>query len=604
MKGPSPERKPHFRVASQDAQSKANAEVYSSGTRLLRICWLVLGSTFLLVIAFTLFTIIVKEPNPPSTVPAEQPIAQQEKESPQLKPDGATESEPLQVDPKPEDKRRDHSDEVARVLGGSFHPSHEEASPTLVDSPPPLPPPTIKAQPVIAPKASPQIPTPTTTISADSDIEKRLQSSEEDLRQELQSVPELRLFSDLTVADFRDREKKDERAVRGLPRDQIDFAYNMQLNKYMRQAGIKEGLPLLSGPTCQLDPVTASTVQTLSSTLRSMGFSSVPGTPVRVISRSNGRVFNVSGTTTKNGTPKEKIEAFKEWCDVNSVEKFRGALATLLQVLQVEDVPMRLLLVRELAKALGAETTAALAKRAMVDLSPDVRQAAVDELEKRPAGQYVPVLLKGLRYPWPPVADHAALALRKLKPKGAVPKLVELLDQPDPTLPILDKRTQKPVVRELVRLNHMRHCLLCHAPSANTKDGLVRGLVPIPGQPLPKLYYAGQTGNFVRADITFLRQDFSDNLPVAVSAPWPKEQRFDFVTRIRPVSPEERAKSTSTKPGYYPQRDAVLYALRGITGKDVGDSSDEWRKTLGFAVQATEKKKDASLDKTLTPPKD
>ena len=231
---------------------------------------------------------------------------------------------------------------------------------------------------------------------------------------------------------------------------------------------------------------------------------------------------NVVGTTIGGGSPKEKIEAFKEWCDLNRVEKFRGALATLMQLLQVEDAEMRLMLVRELSKVQGVGATAALAQRALVDSAPEVRRAAVAALRERLANQYVAVLLQGLRYPWPPAADHAAVALLALKPAGLVPRLVDLLDQPDPSAPFLDQRTNKPVVRELVRLNHLRNCLLCHAPSANQNDGLVRGLVPTPGQPLPRLYYVSRTGNFVRADITFLRQDFSVVLTVPEAQPWPK----------------------------------------------------------------------------------
>jgi len=41
-----------------------------------------------------------------------------------------------------------------------------------------------------------------------------------------------------------------------------------------------------------------------------------------------------------------------------------------------------------------------------------------------------------------------------------------------------------------------------------------------------------------------------------------------------------------------------------LVAKTAGDSSDEWHKTLGFAVGAAEKKQDASLDKTTMPPKD
>jgi hypothetical protein len=140
------------------------------------------------------------------------------------------------------------------------------------------------------------------------------------------------------------------------------------------------------------------------------------------------------------------------------------------------------------------------------------------------------------------------------------------------------------MVREVVRLNHMRNCLLCHCPSANVQDGLVRGLVPTPGGPLPQLYYESQTGDFVRADITYLRQDFSLKLPERETGPWPREQRFDFVTRRRPAKSYEIDELRGAT-GHYPQRDAVLYALRGLTGKNPGDTGDGWRKALDIAVK-------------------
>jgi hypothetical protein len=570
----------------------------------LRVCWLLLGGAFVIVLGFLLFTILVKGPNPPSTAPAEQPVARHEEPTPS--PSDNPENELVRAD------------EVDRILGGSFKTSAKDEPPALPDAPPPLTPPANKPSPL--PDVPPPLPQPSakasakpvdekpvpkpdapppppavkpTVVDADAAFEKRLQTSAEDLREQLLAVPELRLFSDLQIQTYRETEKTEERTTKRVPRNQLDYAFNAQLNQVMRKAGLKEGLPLLSGPKCQLDRTTATIVQTLSKDLRDMGFVSVPGTPVRV-RFAGGRVANVGATTIQGGSPKEKIEAFKEWCDVNKVEKFRGALPTLLQMLQVEDVPTRLLLVRELSQAKTAGATAVLAKRAIVDLSPEVRQAAVAALRKRPADQYVPVLLQGLRYPWAPVADHAAAALRALKPQNAVPKLIGLIDQPDPSVPVLDAKTKKQTVRELVRLNHMRNCLLCHAPSASPTDGLVRGLVPTPGQPLPRLYYAGQSGNFVRADITFLRQDFSINLPVEAAAPWPNEQRFDFLTRVRALPPEEMPE-IAAKPGAYPQHEAVLYALRGITGKDAGETSAKWRDLLRIAED-----KDANFDKTGT----
>jgi HEAT repeat protein len=567
MQSSLPERKPHPRPHFRNAQTKVTSTVIdTSGELLLRVCRLLLGATFVIVFGSTLFIVLLKEPNSPSTEPEEQMTAVPENETSPPRTDGDPETEASPADPKTaENKRHDCTEETARILGRSSQPSHHNDVPSLANSAPPLPPPPLKVQLADPPQQTPQLPTPPKSNEVGVAFEQRLQASEEDLRKQLLAVPELRLFSDLVVQNFRQAQKNDERTVRGVPKDQIDFAFNVQMNKYMRQAGRKEGLQLLSGTKCQLDPDTAMMVQTVSKDLRDMGFVSVPGTPARVRFKS----------------PKERIDAFKEWCDVNAVEKFRGALATLLQMLQVEDVPTRLLLVRELAETRGPSFSAALATAALVDLSSEVRQAAVAALAKRPSNQYVPVLLQGFRYPWAPVADHAALALRKLKLQGVVPKLIALLDQPDPALPVLDQKTKKPMVRELVRLNHLRNCLLCHAPSANDKDGLVRGLVPTPGQRLPRLYYAGQKGNFVRADITFLRQDFSVDLPVAAPDLWPGEQRFDFVTRVRPARAEEMLESVA-KPGAYPQRDAVLYALRGLTGLDGGDSPSKWHDLLGL----------------------
>ena len=45
------------------------------------------------------------------------------------------------------------------------------------------------------------------------------------------------------------------------------------------------------------------------------------------------------------------------------------------------------------------------------------------------------------------------------------------------------------VVDELVKVNHLRNCTLCHPASTNTSDPL-RGPIPQPGRPLPRVYYS------------------------------------------------------------------------------------------------------------------
>jgi len=69
------------------------------------------------------------------------------------------------------------------------------------------------------------------------------------------------------------------------------------------------------------------------------------------------------------------------------------------------------------------------------------------------------------------------------------------------------------------------NCLLCHAPSSGEKEP-IRALVPEKGKELPVEYYESRKGTFVRADVVYLKQDFSVMQPVEKAAPWPSVQRF------------------------------------------------------------------------------
>ena len=93
----------------------------------------------------------------------------------------------------------------------------------------------------------------------------------------------------------------------------------------------------------------------------------------------------------------------------------------------------------------------------------------------------------------------------------------------------------------MVRVNHFCNCLLCHSPSLNVND-YVRGRIPLPGEPPPPAYYDSPNpiGLFARADVTFLRQDFSVVQTVAHPGNWVADQRFDFIIRQRRVGAEER----------------------------------------------------------------
>jgi HEAT repeat protein len=241
-----------------------------------------------------------------------------------------------------------------------------------------------------------------------------------------------------------------------------------------------------------------------------------------------------------------------------------AGVSSLMQLLFPENSPVRKVLADELSTIEHPSAAVALARIALFDVNDEVRAKAVQALAQRPKVEYRQVLLDGFRYPWAPVADHAAEALVALGDKDAIPDLEQLVTLPDPSAPTTDDN-KRFYVREVVRVNHMRNCLMCHAPSAAKTDP-VRAPVPTPGQPLaggPGGYGAALDGAFVRADVTYLRQDFSVAQPVDKPEPWPVMQRYDYLVRKRAVSAQdaERLKKAADS---YPQRDAVLYALREL----------------------------------------
>jgi len=109
----------------------------------------------------------------------------------------------------------------------------------------------------------------------------------------------------------------------------------------------------------------------------------------------------------------------------------------------------------------------------------------------------------------------------------------------------------------------------------------------------------------VRGDITFFRQDFSVTVPLgpglgdlfpanlppplgyspgpggtpAVSLPTRPVVRYDYMVRTRSLTPAEAAKwkETTTDRPVNPQREAALFALRELTGKDAGSTMEAWQ---------------------------
>jgi len=296
-------------------------------------------------------------------------------------------------------------------------------------------------------------------------------------------------------------------------------------------------------------------------------------------------------------------------------------VAAVTQIVAPESAAVRLGLVKYLSKTPHVDATKALAKLALFTVEDEVRLAAIHELKLRREKDYASILMQGLRYPLPKVAKRAADALIRLECTTVVPQLVDLLDEADPRLPVTREVDGKKVVvvREVVRVNHHRNCILCHAPAdfggatggkftksqstALTKPASLpltltdlTAQVPLPNAPLPSISDGGY-GNrcipaiLVRFDVTYLRPDFSLLLPVPDAAPWPDMQRFDFIVRTRVLSTKEAEedRQLGAKAGTgvtAPYQRAVLLALQELTQRDAGPSSEAWRELLGLPAKS------------------
>jgi hypothetical protein len=272
-------------------------------------------------------------------------------------------------------------------------------------------------------------------------------------------------------------------------------------------------------------------------------------------------------------------------------------IAALMQMLAAESPEIRLGLVKYLSGVSHTEATKALARLAIFSREDDIRLAAADALKVRRDRDYTDVLVKGLRYPWPAVAKRTAELITRVGREDMIPELLAVLESSDPRLPTTKEVGGKKVtvVREMVKINHHRNCMMCHAPGNpdTTTGSMILAEVAVPGQPLPlpaEGYRQSSPDLMIRIDVTYLRQDFSAMLPVDGSHPWPESQRFDFMVRERRLTPEEKAvyqdKLTPTEPGVLsPYHRAALAALRDLTGKDAAPTAEAWRKLLGIPAK-------------------
>jgi hypothetical protein len=219
-------------------------------------------------------------------------------------------------------------------------------------------------------------------------------------------------------------------------------------------------------------------------------------------------------------------------------------VAALSQMIPAESAGNRLALVKYLRDQTSeVEAARALANMAIFSEEEQIRSAALDALKTRRRPDYAQILVNGLSYPWPAVAERASTAIAKLGRADLVPQLKEVLKKPDPRIPqtrLVDGKART-FVRELVRINHLHNCTLCHAPapSGNQQDYATLVQVPIPGEAIQQYYGETTPDLLVRFDVTYLRQDFSVTLPVEKADPWPSMQRYDFVVRTREVDQQE-----------------------------------------------------------------
>ena len=328
-----------------------------------------------------------------------------------------------------------------------------------------------------------------------------------------------------------------------------------------------QGLPLVMEDKCRSSRDDAVAIDLVSSTL---------GSAVNQFDPSLG-----SRDPSKNDAFRIR-ELKKQLKIVTDASMSPQHLKTSDQILQIDHPRMRLELIEALERSKTDTALKLLAKRAKFDFVPEVRLAATTALAGFSRDQYREELLAGLKYPWHVIAQHSAEALVRLNDQEAIPELIAMLDLPHPNAPVqVDKN--KFVQPELVAINHMRNCLLCHAPAGSSHD-IATGVIPSWDKPLPKQYYKSENPHSpsVRADVTYLEQDFSVVQPVKRRGKWPRDQRFDYVVQQKPIK-RTKANQVSKKLAKAPNlnREAIVFALQKLTNETPADnSSKSWKAIL------------------------
>jgi hypothetical protein len=137
----------------------------------------------------------------------------------------------------------------------------------------------------------------------------------------------------------------------------------------------------------------------------------------------------------------------------------------------------------------------------------------------------------------------------------------------------------------VVRVNHKINCLMCHPPSFRTSDPARAPVPPLresvqPGfgygaSPRKKAVVVKET--FIRADITYLKQDYSVTLAINASGVLKGEQRYDLFVRERFATPADIAAALVRKnAGPTGRQKAAAFALRELTGQEPGVGRANW----------------------------
>lgn len=379
------------------------------------------------------------------------------------------------------------------------------------------------------------------------------------------------------------------------------------LFSYTKRRRDIDGIPFIMGDECHIDEDTSQTMARIS---RDFGTTRTSldrarrtrETRPEVVERQREALL-ASGSMTEeqvdaaiarmygglNGEERSRrlVRVLDNELERGSARSPELAVSTFVQLCQGEDATMRKELVRLLGKIDCKSSSEALANLACFDIDASVRDAAVEQLRNRDKTEFTNVLVDNLWYPWAPVSINSAKSLAKIgrdwtNHDALNVELTELLKLPDPAAPYKNEEGEWHV-KELVKVNHMKNCMLCHEAqtevvSLRSDEFQVPGRVPVPGQQIPIQYYQSQTGSFVDASTTYLRQDFSMLHDVPDHGPWPERQRFDYFLRERKLSPTEchdletKLQESETEPenDSFAQRDAVKYVLHRFQQDSIG----------------------------------